>query len=275
VRFGVLVPHFGDYADPRLLVAVARDAEAAGWDGIFLWDHLLMDVSHPPPQTDAWIALAAIAASTERIRLGPMVTPLPRRHPWRVARESAALDHLSGGRVVLGVGIGEPGGAEFAAFGEEDDARVRARKLDESLEILRGLWSGTRYTFSGSYYRLTDVTFTPAPLQTPRIPVWVAGQLPHARPLRRAARWDGYFPIADGGMRAPTVDEIRSVVVSLAALRGSVDGFDVVVSGEASGRGATARYEAAGATWWLEQVHSFRGDLAAMRELVRAGPRRA
>ena len=139
VRFGISVPNFAEYADPRLLTALAREAEAAGWDGFFLWDHILIERSWRMPMADPWVALAAIAAATERIRLGPLVTPLARRRPWKVARETVTLDHLSGGRTILGVGLGHPPEAEYAAFGEEPDARVRALKLDEGLDVLTGL----------------------------------------------------------------------------------------------------------------------------------------
>ena len=276
VSCALSVPHFGDYADPALLAELARDAETAGWDAVFLWDHILMDVAEPPPQTDAWIALAAMASATERIRLGPMITPLPRRHPWKVARETVALDRLSRGRLVLGVGIGEPADAEYEQFGQDGDARVRAEKLDESLEIVTGLWTGAPFAYRGRHYEVRRSTFLPTPVQRPRIPIWAAGQLPHPRPLRRAARWDGYYPIADNGMRAPTVEEIRTVAADIGRLRGSLEGFALVVGGETAagpgGRRAVDAYASVGATWWFERISGFRGSLATMRDRVRAGP---
>ena len=187
VHHAVYVPPFATFGDVNLLVDLAREAEQAGWDGFFLWDHLLYQ--DDVPFVDAWIALAAIAAATERIRLGPLITPLPRRRPWKVARESVTLDHLSAGRLVLGVGLGIDFWREFAGFGgEAADDPERAALLDDGIEIITRLWSGEPVTYEGSRLRVDGVRFLPKPLQTPRIPIWSAVLWPpRPNPVRRAA----------------------------------------------------------------------------------------
>jgi alkanesulfonate monooxygenase SsuD/methylene tetrahydromethanopterin reductase-like flavin-dependent oxidoreductase (luciferase family) len=149
IRYGINVPNFGDYNRPRVLADLAESAEEAGWDGFFIWDHMVGET----PFCDPTVALSAIALLTDRIRLGAMITPLPRRRPWKVAREMVSLDHLSGGRVIMGVGLGNPP-TEYSKLGEEPGARARAEKLDESLEIITGLWSGERFSHEGKHYRL-------------------------------------------------------------------------------------------------------------------------
>jgi alkanesulfonate monooxygenase SsuD/methylene tetrahydromethanopterin reductase-like flavin-dependent oxidoreductase (luciferase family) len=159
----------------------------------FLWDHLAL--MSGVPIIDAWVAMAAIAAATEKMRIGPLITPVARRRPWKLAREVVSLDHLSEGRAVLGVGLGEPAQLEYQCFGESPDSRVRAEKLDEALEVIVGLWSGTKFRHRGAHYRIDYITFMPKPLQIPRVPIWVAGLWPHKAPMRRAVRWDGVFPL--------------------------------------------------------------------------------
>lgn len=163
MRYGVTLPY---EEDVRTIVDLGQEAEAAGWDGVFVWD----GIDH----NDPWITLAAIAARTERVRLGTMLTPLTRRRPWKVAQETATLDHLSNGRVVLPVGLGAPD-TGFAKYGEETDRKLRAQRLDEGLDILDGLWSGQPFSYHGEHYQLQDVTFAPTPMQSPRIPIWVVG----------------------------------------------------------------------------------------------------
>ena len=194
MRYALSVPNFGDFADPHVTIGLARDAEAAGWDAFFLWDHLL--ASNGNVVADPWTLLAAIAVSTERIRLGTMVTPLPRRRPWQVVRQIVTLDHLSGGRATLGVGLGFPPKEEFELFGESGDARVRAELLDEALDVAAGLMSGGPFSYDGRHFRLDGVEFAPRPVQSPRVPIWVAGAWPARPPFRRAARYDGVVPIA-------------------------------------------------------------------------------
>src|SRR4051794_35035747 len=188
MKFAINAPNFGTYADPAFVTALARSAEAAGWDGFFLWDHIRPG---PVPLGDPWLLLTAIALSSERLALGPMVTPLPRRKPEEVARQATTLDHISGGRLVLGVGLGDDGWREFSAFGPYPEDRTRAEMLDEGLDVITALWRGDVVTRAGKHYAVTEALFAPAPVQRPRVPIWVAGRWPSRRPFDRAARWDG------------------------------------------------------------------------------------
>jgi alkanesulfonate monooxygenase SsuD/methylene tetrahydromethanopterin reductase-like flavin-dependent oxidoreductase (luciferase family) len=282
MQYGLNLPNFGTFADPRVVVDLAREAEDAGWDGFFVWDHILGDREWRIPVADPWVLLSAVAARTERIRLGPMVTPLPRRRPWKVARESVTLDHLSGGRLILGVGLGHPPDAEYAQFGEEPDARIRAEKLDEALAVLVGLWSGEPFGYEGRHYHVTEGTvFLPRPVQQPRIPIWVASMSASRAPLRRAARFDGVAPeLAEPPWELSPAQliELRAVIDSQRTADGP---FDVAVRGEtpvgdhAHGIEIVSRLAEAGATWWEESISDWRGDLGACRARVRQGPPRA
>lgn len=284
MKYGVSVPNFGAYANPRTVAALAREAEAAGWDGFFLWDHIQFWRGFREPMADPWVALAAVAVATERIRLGPLVTPIARRRPWKLARETVTLDHLSGGRLILGVGLGFPPDAEFQMFGEDGDGRVRAGKLDEGLAILTGLWRGEPFSFQGAHFHVDEVTFQPRPVQAPRIPVWVAGMWPNRAPFRRAARWDGVAPMLrdatlDGALMTP--DDLHAITDYIARQRGDAAGpFDVVLGGRtpgddpAAGAATVAAYAGAGLTWWIEGCDPLRGTLDEMRRRIAQGPPR-
>jgi alkanesulfonate monooxygenase SsuD/methylene tetrahydromethanopterin reductase-like flavin-dependent oxidoreductase (luciferase family) len=275
MQFALYAQISGVLGHPQTLARLAREAEAAGWDGFFIWDILGGDSAAPAPVVDPWIALAAIAATTEHIRFGTMVTPLPRRRPWKLAREAASLDHLSDGRLILGVGIGA-GPEEFAPFGEEPNPRIRAEMLDEGLEVLTGLWRGEPFSFSGRHYRVEEASLLPRPLQEPRIPIWVAGIWPHKAPFRRAASWDGVFPFGPNGNLS--LDEIREMVGFIRSQRPSGAPFDVMVGGDVPfddpvrARHILAEYEAAGATWWIEGLGEWRGNVDAMSSFIRGGP---
>ncbi len=227
---GIFVAPFDELADPRVIAELAASAESAGWDGFFLWDHVAY---RAPTQAvaDPWVALSAIACATERMRIGPLVTPLSRRRVHKVARETATLDLLSGGRLTFGAGLGSDNNGELEPFGEVVDPRERAQLLDEGLEALTGYWAGG---------------FEPTPVQS-RIPVWVAGRWPKRRPLERAARWDGFFPI-----ELPGPDALAEAADALRALRGDLDGYDLVVDMPAGTD--VAPWEAAGATWCLTEL---------------------
>jgi alkanesulfonate monooxygenase SsuD/methylene tetrahydromethanopterin reductase-like flavin-dependent oxidoreductase (luciferase family) len=277
MRFGINAQNFGDYSNPRLLADLAREAEQADWDGFFVWDHLAWP--SPGPMADPWIALAAIAMSTTRIRLGPMVAAPARRRPWKLARETVTLDHLSGGRVILGVGLGYNQREEFEAFDETGDPAVRAAKLDEGLAVLAGLWSGQPFSYAGTHYQVHDACFMPPPLQQPRIPIWVAGGWPIKAPFRRAARWDGVFPMgspASDGRITPA--EIRDMLAFIKQHRASDTPFDVVSGDDTSGTDPAkdaaliAPYAEAGVTWWMESASQRTPD--EMRERIRKGPPR-
>jgi hypothetical protein len=290
MRFGIYAPNFGEFSDPHNLLKLARAAETAGWDGFFLWDHLLLNRTASIPLTDAWIVLAAIAASTKRILLGPMITPVARRRPWKLAREAGALDHLSNGRLILGVGLGSPAEAEFQCFGEDPDDHVRAEKLDEGLSIVAGLLSGESLVHRGKHYTVDGASFLPRPIQQPRVPIWVAGMLPSRAPLRRAARWDGVFPLKNppSGLSADnftwsafwlTPAELAAATDYVIAHRANGAGALEVVASGATPTGDRARakeiassYRDAGATWWLEWLDDQRGSFSEMLERVESGP---
>lgn len=260
------MPNFGDFADISLIAEVAARAEEAGWDGVFLWDHIGRSTAFPPglPFADVTVALTAIAQATKRIRFGPLVTPLPRRRPQKVARELTSLDHLSGGRVILGVGLGSPVDSEFEAFGEPGDDRRRGDLLDESLEVISRLWAGERVDFDGELLSVHSEGFEPVPLQRPRIPVWVAARWPSkGRTLRRAARWDGIVPTTytGSGSQQLTPTDIADIAAALGR-----DDAEIVVTAPV---GLDPEpYRAAGATWWLEVVT----DRTSALERAAAGP---
>jgi alkanesulfonate monooxygenase SsuD/methylene tetrahydromethanopterin reductase-like flavin-dependent oxidoreductase (luciferase family) len=228
------------------------------------------------PKADPWIALAAIALRTERIRLGTLVTPVPRRRPWKLAREVTTLDHLSGGRMILGVGLGDPSDEEFEWFGELGvDHPTRARMLDEGLAILDGLWRGEPFEFVGEFYRLHEMTFTPRPLQQPRVPIWVGGWWPNWAPFRRAARWDGVVP---GRLDRPlSPEDVRDLVHYVGVQRCGSEPFEVVVAEVTAADRPAAKervgaFAEAGATWWLEKGGAQPAEI--IRTKVRQGPPR-
>ena len=192
VRYAISAPNVGR---PTELVALAKAAEDGGWDGFFLWDHLHFVRAMQLDIVDPWVTLGAIAHATSRLRIGAMVTPLPRRRPWKLAKEIVTLDHLSAGRVIVGVGLGFPPDDEFAAFGEPSDNASRAALLDEGLVVLEGCLRGGGFRHQGPAYNV-DVDLHPAPIQRPRPPIWAAAMLPNRRPIARAQRCDGLFPIA-------------------------------------------------------------------------------
>ena len=275
--YGVFVPNLGAFGDGDVLLELAQAAEASGWDGFFIWDTMLGDASSALDVVDPWVVLGAIAVKTERVRLGALVTPLARRRPWKVARETATLDRLSNGRVVFGAGLGGPRDAEFDAFGEEGDARVRAERLDSGLDLLCDLWSGAPASIPGAAQGMTVPGFRPTPVQTPRPPVWIAGWWPRKAPFRRAARWDGVFPQLVGG-EPPAPGQLREIVDYVARHRESPEPFDVVLASETPPDAAAARlvvepYADVGLTWWLEQrPFESAASLPILRDRILAGP---
>ncbi len=285
MRYGVYLPPFGPYSDARLLGRLAHDAESAGWDGFFIWDHIAPTNYWPETMGDTWVSLAAIALNTQHIRIGALVTPLPRRRPWKVAREAVAIDQLSGGRLIFGVGTGGHK-AEWDDLGEATDPKVRGAMLDEALIVLTNLWSGQTFNFDGQYYHINDATFLPTPVQQPRIPIWVASFWPHKAPLRRAVRWDGAFPLTRTEGEAE-VQEMRETVAFLREHRKDQAPFDIVYAGRPTPGNNRARaidivsiYAEMGFTWWLENITPFsfgrsmkdEWPLTAMRERILQGP---
>ena len=266
MRHALFLPIFEELAEPIAVARLAAQAEAAGWDGVFVWDHIayrdVVDVADP------WITLAAMACATSEIRIGPMVTPLPRRRPVKLAREVATLDRLSKGRVTLGVGIAGDASRELSGTGEEVDPKVRATMLDEGLDVITQAWAGGTMSHHGAHYVVDGLSTGPAPVQTPRPPIWVGVRYGNLAPLRRAARYDGVFPVL---VRSP--DQLAEVVAGVEAAREPNAGpFDVAI-GAVPGTDP-APYEAAGATWFLSSFSPVGMTVAQARDALRDGPPR-
>jgi hypothetical protein len=273
MKFGFVLPK----GNARSAAEFAFQAEAAGWDGFFVWE--------PVWGVDAWVSLTAAAMRTQRIRLGTMLTPLSRMRPWKLASETATLDNLSGGRVILSVGLGAVD-TGFEAFGEVTDRATRAELLDEGLEILTGLWRGQPFNYEGQHYQIKETTFQPPPppVQRPRIPIWVVGAWPRTKSMRRVLKYDGLLPNVmdeDGKVRMgpPTPDEIRGMAAFIAQHRTQTTPFDIVVEGETPGddpdkSGSIVRdWAVAGATWWIEAMWSA-PDLEDVLTRIKQGPPR-
>ena len=286
MRYGVSLPCFGTGLDAGLVADWATAAESAGWDGFFLWDHLFAFAPGPVDVVDPWIALTAAACATSTIRIGTLVTPLPRRRPLVVARQTVTLDRLSGGRLVLGVGTGSHP-FEWDYCGEQPDPRTRGDMLDEQLHLLDRLWSGEPVRHEGRFYRAAGPGWSavchPPPQQRPRIPVWVGGTWPRSRPVARAARWDGYVPMRLDGRWE--VADTAAAARRLRSLGTAASGHDLVVAGESAEDDARrahlhGRHAEAGATWWVESVQPWRygwtegaaWPWAAMRRRIDACP---
>ncbi len=266
-RAGLFVAPFDELADPALLAALAARAEARGWDGFFVWDHVIYR-DPVVALADPWIALAAIAAATTRVRIGALVSPLPRYRPAALARALTSLDQLSGGRLVVGAGLGSDNSQELSGFGEERDARVRGDKLDEALAVLEACWSGEALEHRGEHYVATGKPFLPRPVQEPRPPVWLASRGEARRPMRRAARYEGWFPIELAGPEALTAG-IADITAQRSAA-GLTAPFDVVVTDDDPATDP-APWVAAGATWWLTGF-GLSPRLADVEAALEAGP---
>ena len=251
----LFLPLFDELSDPRVAVELTVAAEERGWDGVFVWDHLRYDA--PVREVaDPWIVMAAMAQVTSKVRIGPMVTPLPRRRRQVLLRQTVSLDQLSRGRLVFGVGIGGDRGGELSNFGEEMDARVRATMLDDALDELERWWRGEE---------VDGVDMLPRPVQQPRIPVWVASRYPHRAPIRRAVRWDGWFPIAlpDPGALADELEYARAQPLAH-------EPFDVAVQGLPDAD--PQPWFDAGATWWLVRFEYWGNTAEDVRAVIDNGP---
>lgn len=276
MQFGLFLPPFDELSEADAVAEVAVAAEAAGWDGLFLWDHMLAGPRRPV--ADPWITMAAVASATTRIRLGPMVTPLARRRPWVLAREIATLDRLSRGRLVMGVGLGDDGWKEFSSFGEESDPVVRGQMLDEALEVLQHLLTGAPLVHQGPHFRIDTEGLTPASLQLP-VPIWVGGRWPKRRPLRRAASVQGFFPIfkATAPWPGPDPATLATIRADLATA-GVAEDFDLVVTWDLAAaspshvRRRLAGFEEAGVTWVLDGISVGTAKADVLRRVVRPGP---
>ncbi len=280
MRYGLSVANFGDFAEARRVADLARVAESAGWDGLFVWDHLAF--TWGSPSGDPWTLITAAALATDRIRVGTDVSVIARERPLPFANRVATVDRLSGGRVVLGVGLG---GApdEYRKAGEPVDLRERAALSDEVLGVVRRLLAGETVRHAGPAVVVDDVTLAPVPTQ-PVIPVWVGGGSAGAR--RRAARHDGWVPVVNDDDGNPTMhpDELREALAGIRDAReaGHIPAtapFDVAIHGETPGPGVDGAaivqpWADAGATWWLEMLHGWRGSTADLFARVEAGPPR-
>lgn len=243
MRHAVYVPLFGELADPHAVVDIAIAAEQSGWDGLFVWDHVLSPIEGRWEIADPWVVLAAAAVVTDRIRLGPMVTPLPRRRVLKLARETVTLDRLSGGRLIVGLGTGGDVGREYSACGEDADTHRLSRVLDEGAAVLTSLWSGELVNHRGSLVA-EGVEAIPGPVQQPRIPLWFGTARTTGRPVQRAVRYDGIFPLgADAA-------GVARIALAVAQLRGVREGFDIAVAVRPGDD--LDRLAAAGATWAMQ-----------------------
>jgi alkanesulfonate monooxygenase SsuD/methylene tetrahydromethanopterin reductase-like flavin-dependent oxidoreductase (luciferase family) len=273
MKFGFVIP----IGDARTVANLAKTAENAGWDAIFVWE--------PVWGIDAWICLTAAAMQTEQIRLGTMITPLSRMRPWKLASEAATLDNLSGGRVILAVGLGAID-TGFTAFGEVTNRKTRAELLDEGLEIVTGLWRGQPFNFSGKHYQVQELDFfpPPPPIQQPRIPIWVVGAWNWPKSMARALRYDGLLPTVLDAKRQHQPVTAKNVVAMAAYIknhRSTDDPFDIVLEGETLGdkpKEAANKIRPlanAGATWWIESRWAApRNDegLQTVRQRIEQGP---
>lgn len=277
MQYGIIIPK-GEIHD---IIDLAREAEAAGWDGAFYWDGIY--IGEMGPMFDPWVTMAGMAMVTERIRLGAILTPLSRRRPWKVARETVSLDRLSHGRLVLPVGLGALEDGGFAKVGEPTDRRLRAEMLDESLDIITGLWSGKPFSYQGAHYQVDEMTFLPPPVQSPRIPIWVPGAWPRMKSMRRVLRYDGLFPDkidANGARSDITPDDIRAMREFVTREREAKTPFDIIWEGTTPGDDPAQAvtivrpWAEAGATWWMESHWSAPNEPEDIRSRIRQGPPR-
>jgi alkanesulfonate monooxygenase SsuD/methylene tetrahydromethanopterin reductase-like flavin-dependent oxidoreductase (luciferase family) len=274
MRFGLNTPLSGIFNDLSVLPDMAREAEASGWDGFFVWDHL--SIAGVQRLADPWMALALIAQATDKIRVGPLVTPLYRRHPAKLAFETVTLDHLSNGRLIMGAGLGSDMFGEISAFGGPLDDKVRAQMLDEGLAVLIGLWTGEPFYFEGKHYHLKHAQVSPACMQVPRIPIWIAASWQRTAPMRRAARYEGMVAVrGDLGLLSPA--QIKEMAVYAQGFRPSDTPFDIVHFGSTielqplEARELIASYAQAGVTWWIETL-PIEARLDQARRRIRLGP---
>ena len=269
MKFGFVLP----WGDARTAANLAFEAEKAGWDGFFVWE--------PVWGIDAWVSLTAAAMRTEKIKLGTMLSPISRMRPWKLASETATLDNLSNGRVILSVGLGA-NDTGFNSFGEIPDRKTKAELLDEGLDILYGLWRGQPFNYQGQHYRIKKTTFPPppAPVQKPRIPIWAVGAWPAEKSMQRALRYDGILPniLEDGSVRMTlaTPDEISQIKFYIEENRSEPTCFDIIVEGDSirndAGKNVLRDYAQAGATWWIEALWQVEDEQEILKRVLKGPP---
>lgn len=273
MRYGIVLTA----GDIHQIGEMARQADDAGWDGVFTWDGVMIPGFEPV--YDPWVTMAAIAMRTELVRFGAIVTPLSRRRPWKVARETVTLDHLSGGRLILPVALGALDDLAFGGVGEATDRRERAERLDEALEILSRAWSGEPFSYQGRHFSMPEFAFRPPAVQQPRIPVWVVAVWGRPKSVARAFRYDGIMPFVPGPepeQSAITPEIVREIAAVAPQRDAGSPAFDIVIEGTTAADAAAARAQVqpfadAGATWWIESPWGI-PDVASLRARVAAGP---
>lgn len=272
MQYGFIIP----MGDPQTIVQLTKEAEEAGWDGVFYYDAICIQNGQ---MFDPWVIMTAMALNTRRVRLGAIVSPLSRRRPWKVARETMTLDHISNGRLVLPVGLGALDDGGFGKVGDAVDRKERAELLDESLEILTGLWSGQPFSYDGKHYHMQEMTFLPRPIQQPRIPIWVVGAWPSKKSMQRVTRYDGILPNKIPADSPFTPDDIRGIKAYVEERRTLTTPFDIVWEGETPGNDRQQAidiigpFAEAGITWWTESRWTT-SNLDVIRERINQGPPR-
>lgn len=275
MKYGVFLPSFGRYGDPELIINTAVEMEDAGWDGIFLPDHLFHDQVNG--FLDPLLLLSAIATRTEKIRLGTWIIPIPRRQPWQLARDLARLDILSKGRVILGAGLGSPP-TDFTKIGIDYYPKQLANRMDEALDIITKFWSGETFSHEGEFYSLDEVNLGIVPIQRPRIPIWLAARWPSKKPIRRGAEWDGIMPITNRFPEQFTEAEMREMVAyyRLQLQSQNKSDGDILVSWDHLGNYDQEEFrqlaQEVGVTWLMDGLHPLKGDLQGQLNHLREGP---
>ena len=271
VKFGIYIANHGITSNPQDYIKLAKSGEECGWDGFFLWDHVFLPWAPDQDVLDPWIILSAIATQTNKITIGTTVTPLARRRPMIIAREAITLDRLSNGRFILGVGLG--GTRELKALGEEEDPKIRGEMLDESLEILKGLSSGKPFIYDGKHFKIKEpVQFQPAG----NIKIWVGGNWPNKKPFRRAAKYDGIFPLKVGSDPSIYPQDYQEIRNYIAKYRKSMESFDLVKSiftiGDKEHDAYIHEFDDIGVNWLLEAFWPGRCSLKEIQKRIKQGP---
>lgn len=279
MKFAINIPNYSHFSNPDNIVSFAKEVEASGWDGLFIWDHLQLYPKYFRGMNfiDPYVAMTLIAYESSKLILGPYITPLSRRRPWQVYRQLVSIDHISKGRAMLGVGLGTPAEFDFAAFGDADVNKIRAELLDEGLEIIHLLSSGEEISYQGKHYQLSKVQLLPKPYNG-FIPIYIAGQWPNKPPFRRGARYNGILPISNNWPETLSPDEIATISEYITQFRDSTQPFEVFAGGTSVGKSRDERrelieaYAKAGATWWCEDMDTWGFEFAELLDRVREGP---